>query len=399
MQRAAFDLLGVARRSATTSGRGCGMAAWPIDRFPLRRDFAASPTAEPGQEDYAFVKVEGDGVHEIPVGPVHAGIIEPGHFRFSGRRREGAAARGAPRLRAQGHREALRSIVARSTAQRLAGRVSGDSTVAYAWAYAQALEGIAGVAPPARAAWLRALCLERERHREPSRRPRRPRQRRRLRVRPRAILALEGRRAARERGRLRPPLPDGRRRARRRRARPRLRHVHAMLDEAERAGARGARTARASTTSTPACRIASATAASSTPDLAAQLGLLGLAGRASGQAHRPARATLPVRARTTSCSTCAIVHAPQRRRRRARRGALRRDARVAAADRDDHSRRCPIRRRRDACSALADIPPGRVRRSATSKAGADRCSSRSKAAPAARSAAAIRTIRRGRTGR
>ena len=57
-------------------------ASWPIDHFPLRRDFEASPKWEPGEEDYAFVRVEGDGVHEIPVGPVHAGIIEPGHFRF-----------------------------------------------------------------------------------------------------------------------------------------------------------------------------------------------------------------------------------------------------------------------------------------------------------------------------
>ena len=46
------------------------------------RGFAATSQWEPGQEEYEFVKVEGDGVHEIPVGPVHAGIIEPGHFRF-----------------------------------------------------------------------------------------------------------------------------------------------------------------------------------------------------------------------------------------------------------------------------------------------------------------------------
>ena len=70
------------RRTATTSGRGCGWRAWPIDQFPLRRDFVALAKWQPGEEEYAFVKVEGDGVHEIPVGPVHAGIIEPGHFRF-----------------------------------------------------------------------------------------------------------------------------------------------------------------------------------------------------------------------------------------------------------------------------------------------------------------------------
>jgi Ni,Fe-hydrogenase III large subunit len=116
----------------------------------------------PGLEDYAFVRVEGDGVHEIPVGPVHAGIIEPGHFRFQvvgekvlrleerlGYVHKGIEKRFESMSLAEGHR--------------LAGRISGDSTVAYAFAYAQALEAIAGVSVPPRAAWLRALALERER--------------------------------------------------------------------------------------------------------------------------------------------------------------------------------------------------------------------------------------------
>ena len=81
MQRAAFDLIGIGA-DADDQRPWLWMASWPIDRFPLRRDFEASPKWEPGQEEYAFVRVEGDGVHEIPVGPVHAGIIEPGHFRF-----------------------------------------------------------------------------------------------------------------------------------------------------------------------------------------------------------------------------------------------------------------------------------------------------------------------------
>ena len=74
MQRAAFDLAGVASE-ADDQRPWAWMASWPIDRYPLRRDFEASPKWEPGQEDYEFVRVEGDGVHEIPVGPVHAGII------------------------------------------------------------------------------------------------------------------------------------------------------------------------------------------------------------------------------------------------------------------------------------------------------------------------------------
>ncbi len=161
MQRAAFDLVGVASESVDQRP-WTWMASWPIDRFPLRRDFEASPAWEPGQEDYAFVKVEGDGVHEIAVGPVHAGIIEPGHFRFQvvGEK----VLRLEERL-AYTHKGIEKRFEAMplADAHRLAGRVSGDSTVAYAWAWAQAVESIAGVSPPPRASWLRALALERER--------------------------------------------------------------------------------------------------------------------------------------------------------------------------------------------------------------------------------------------
>jgi len=161
MQRAAFDLVGV-ECDAEDQRPWLWQAAWPIDRFPLRRDFASSPRWEPGVEDYPFVRVAGDGVHEIPVGPVHAGIIEPGHFRFQ--------VVGEKVLRLEErlgytHKGIEKRFEAYSlgAGHRLAGRVSGDSTVAYAWAYVQAVEAIAGVAVPARASALRALCLERER--------------------------------------------------------------------------------------------------------------------------------------------------------------------------------------------------------------------------------------------
>jgi Ni,Fe-hydrogenase III large subunit/Ni,Fe-hydrogenase III component G len=161
MQRTAFDLVGV--QCDTDDQRPWAwQAAWPIDQFPLRRDFVASPKWEPGQEDYPFVRVAGDGVHEIAVGPVHAGIIEPGHFRFQ--------VVGEKVLRLEErlsyvHKGIEKRFEALPVAEgyRLAGRVSGDSTVAYAWAYAQAVEAIAAVAAPARAIWMRALCLERER--------------------------------------------------------------------------------------------------------------------------------------------------------------------------------------------------------------------------------------------
>ena len=161
MQRAAFDLVGV-QCDAEDQRPWTWQAAWPIDCFPLRRDFEPSPKWEAGEEDYAFVKVAGDGVHEIPVGPVHAGIIEPGHFRFQ--------VVGEKVLRLEERLGYVHKGIEKrfetlniEDGYRLAGRVSGDSTVAYAWAYAQALEAITSLDVPSRASWLRALCLERER--------------------------------------------------------------------------------------------------------------------------------------------------------------------------------------------------------------------------------------------
>ena len=171
MQRAAFDLVGV-QSDSEDQRPWLWQASWPIDRYPLRRDFEASPKWEPGEEDYPFVRVAGDGVHEIPVGPVHAGIIEPGHFRFQ--------IVGEKVLRLEErlgyvHKGIEKRFESMSLADgyRLAGRVSGDSTVAYALAYAQALEAIAGVAVPrARAVAARAGARARA-HRQSPRRPRR----------------------------------------------------------------------------------------------------------------------------------------------------------------------------------------------------------------------------------
>jgi Ni,Fe-hydrogenase III large subunit/Ni,Fe-hydrogenase III component G len=183
MQRAAFDLLGIAADGAPDRRKWLRHAAWPADVFPLRKDvsfeypvpsFELKKPAESQLEtrnskletertdNYPFVRVEGEGVHEIPVGPVHAGTIEPGHFRFSvvgetvlrleerlGYKHKGIEKRFEQMTIAEG--------------ARLAGRVSCDSTAAYAWAYAMASESAAGMTPPPRALWLRALLLERER--------------------------------------------------------------------------------------------------------------------------------------------------------------------------------------------------------------------------------------------
>ena len=161
MQRAAYDLVGI-RSTAPDQRPWLRHAAWPPDVYPLRRDFGLDNWYGNDIEQYRFVQVAGDGVHEIPVGPVHAGTIEPGHFRFSivGEKVLRLVERLGYTHKAVEKLFEGRDLVAGGM---LAGRVSGDSTVAYAWAYAMAVEGLAGVAPPARALWLRALALERER--------------------------------------------------------------------------------------------------------------------------------------------------------------------------------------------------------------------------------------------
>jgi Ni,Fe-hydrogenase III large subunit len=187
MQRAVFDLGGL--RSTDPDRRPwLRHAAWPAGLHPLReapgrgaderRDEAGADPAGKQRgdvdrkdggvasvaaaDDYAFVRVQGEGVHEIPVGPVHAGIIEPGHFRFSvvGEKvlrleeRLGYVHKGIERRFCE---------LALGDGHRLAARVSGDSAVAYSWAYCQALEGLAGCVIPSRASWLRGLALEVER--------------------------------------------------------------------------------------------------------------------------------------------------------------------------------------------------------------------------------------------
>src|SRR5450756_766615 len=162
MQRAAYDLLGIYAHEGQDHRKWLRHGAWHGGSFPLRKDFDAilSRTDEP--DAYPFVQVEGQGVHEIAVGPVHAGTIEPGHFRFSvvGEKtlrleeRLGYAHKGI---------EKLFERMPASDGYRLAGRISGDSTVAFAWAYCMALESAWGWQVPPRALWLRALMLERER--------------------------------------------------------------------------------------------------------------------------------------------------------------------------------------------------------------------------------------------
>jgi Ni,Fe-hydrogenase III large subunit/Ni,Fe-hydrogenase III component G len=162
MQRAAADLLGINPHDDADRRKWLRHGAWPEGVFPLRKDFDITTHFSQAEDRYPFVKVEGEGVHEIPVGPVHAGTIEPGHFRFS--------IVGEKILRLEerlGYKhkaiEKRFETLTLDEGAKLAGRVSGDSTVAYAWAYAMAVEGATATEPPSRALALRGVLLELER--------------------------------------------------------------------------------------------------------------------------------------------------------------------------------------------------------------------------------------------
>ena len=158
LERAARDLFGLVPEGAPDDRPWLDHGRWGV-RHPLgdRR-----PAPADGGLGYAFLPVEGEGLHRIPVGPVHAGIIEPGHFRFTANGE--TVARLEERL---GYvHKGIEGLMAGATverAARLAGHISGDSTVAYALAFARAVEAATGTEPPARAHWLRALMAELER--------------------------------------------------------------------------------------------------------------------------------------------------------------------------------------------------------------------------------------------
>ena len=160
LQRATKDLVGLHAQGA--DGRPwLRHADWPLEA-PLRVGAVHSSRVQTSDEPYPFVRVEGEGVHEIAVGPVHAGIIEPGHFRFS--------VVGEKVLRLEErlgytHKGTEKRFEGMDLADgaRLAARVSGDSAIAFSWAYCMAVETLTDTVVPPRALALRALLLERER--------------------------------------------------------------------------------------------------------------------------------------------------------------------------------------------------------------------------------------------
>src|SRR5215470_8563046 len=131
-------------------------------RWGMRHPLGVPEPAPHKGDTYAFHAAVGPPLHQIPVGPVHAGIIEPGHFRFSCNGE--AVVRLEERL-GYVHKgiDGLMRGASLDRAAKLAGRTSGDSTVAYATAFAGAVEAALDLDTPPRALFLRALMAELER--------------------------------------------------------------------------------------------------------------------------------------------------------------------------------------------------------------------------------------------
>jgi Ni,Fe-hydrogenase III large subunit len=157
LERTIQDLYGLKAEGIPDQRHWLDHGRWGV-RHPGTRPESSGETGD----HYEFLAAEGEALHQIPVGPVHAGIIEPGHFRFTSNgevvvrleERFGYTHKGVQFLMADAPLD---------RATRLAGRISGDSTVAYALAFAQAVESALEIEIPRRAIYLRALMAELER--------------------------------------------------------------------------------------------------------------------------------------------------------------------------------------------------------------------------------------------
>lgn len=135
---------------------------WPEGHYPLKKDFKTPINPDPKGVDYRFKRIEGEGIFEIPVGPVHAGIIGPGHFRFS--------VAGEPIISLEirlgfTHRGIEKAFEGKGIldAVNLAECVSGDAAFSHGLAFCQGAENILGIDIPVQAAYLRGIFLELER--------------------------------------------------------------------------------------------------------------------------------------------------------------------------------------------------------------------------------------------
>ncbi len=160
-EREMLDLYGITPIGHPQPRRLVRHAHWPNDWHPMRND-AGPPGDFVAADHFPFLTVDGAGVYEIPVGPVHAGLIEPGHFRFS------VVGESVLRLKARlwfVHRGIERLFQGRAAAAAvdLAERISGDTSAGHALAHSLAIEDALGVELPHSVHRLRALLVELER--------------------------------------------------------------------------------------------------------------------------------------------------------------------------------------------------------------------------------------------
>ncbi|TDW29061.1 NADH-quinone oxidoreductase subunit C [Cryobacterium psychrophilum] len=161
-EREIRDLYGVEPRDHPQPHRLVRHGHWPRGWYPMLRSASVVPDFEPDVESFPFVEVEGPGVYEIAVGPIHAGIIEPGHFRFS------VVGETIVRMEARQwylHRgvEKLFEGLRPAAGIALAEQITGDTVVGHSLAFAMAVEDAAGIKVSEPDRLLRALLLEMER--------------------------------------------------------------------------------------------------------------------------------------------------------------------------------------------------------------------------------------------
>lgn len=162
MEREVQDLFGLVAEGHPNPRRWVSHGNWPQGVYPLRKTFSFRQDVPWEEGDFYLRTVEGEGVFELPVGPVHAGVIEPGHFRFS--------VAGEPIVNLQ-----TRLFFAHKGTEKraeglplervlfLAERLSGDTTVAHTLAFCHAVERLCEATVPPRAQALRLVLLELER--------------------------------------------------------------------------------------------------------------------------------------------------------------------------------------------------------------------------------------------
>jgi len=135
---------------------------WPEGLYPMRKDFSMDTPVPVAQKQYDMVGVQGEGVFEVPVGPIHAGIIEPGHFRFSQAGEQVIHLDAKLFYTHRGIEKAVEGLSLEMAAYQ-AERICGACSVSHAISYAQAVESIANITISPEAECVRVLAAELER--------------------------------------------------------------------------------------------------------------------------------------------------------------------------------------------------------------------------------------------